>query len=531
MSLDDLNDNDDMKDSRDKRSDSNTMRSKTPSFIVQVKLHLHDSVKDYLNKSFNIFASAYNETLCFGLKRFSAMKRNQRYQELLKLKRELVEAKIKTAHEKLLIKEINEELGVIQAAYELTKYQLSLWLLSRRSLNESYKRLNSGELQIIAENAYQSLSNVIFYKTTAEKLKFKSKYDSYRSFRNRVNNTGTRLVVSDKPDIAYRLYIHKRSTFIDIPVKSFTDYQQEQLLRADKIKYVQIISKTIRGKQVFYLQIVCQGVPATKIQKGEGVTGIDPGISTVAYVSKDSCRLVDLVPSKFECKERLIQNLSRKIDRSLRSTNPEAYNENGTRKNNVRYKRFSNRVRRLITRQRAAYRKLTEDRRKLQCSLVNYIVSNSSVIKIEDLNIKNLQKRKRVLRINPKTGRPFSNRRYGKSILRAAPGYFMKLLYRRTISAGCKLEIISPKRTKPSQYNHITDEFNKKELTMRVYNLTDEITDVQRDLYSAFLIAHIEDDAYLTEQLIEDFDVFYANMKEELHRLRQKPTRLSWYVK
>ena len=67
-------------------------------------------------------------------------------------------------------------------------------------------------------------------------------------------------------------------------------------------------------------------------------------------------------------------------------------------------------------------------------------------------------------------------------------------------------------------------------MKIRIYNLTDEITDVQRDLYSAFLIAHIENDEYLTEQLEENFDVFYANMKEQLHELRQKPTRLSWYV-
>ena len=70
----------------------------------------------------------------------------------------------------------------------------------------------------------------------------------------------------------------------------------------------------------------------------------------------------------------------------------------------------------------------------------------------------------------------------------------------------------------------------KKELKIRIYNLTDEITDVQRDLYSAFLIAHIENDEYSTEQLEENFGNFYENMKEQLHKLRQKPTRLSWYV-
>ena len=526
------------------------MRAQTPSFVVKVKLHLQDNVKNHLNKSFHIADSAYNETLSFGLKRFSAMKKNERYQELLELRREVVKVqenikkKIKKETEKEIkqklkekakqkkaeLKEIDDEFGEIRVKYELTKYQLSLWILERRKQTKAYQHLNTAELQVIAENAYQTLYQVLFYKTTPEKLKFRSKYSLEHSFRNRDNKSGTRLIDSKNPNIAYRLYIHKKSTFIDIPVRAFTEYQQIQLLRADKIKYVQIVLKTIRGKQVFYLHIVCQGIPVSKIQKGEGMTGIDPGVSTVAYVSKDSCGLVDLVPKDFACKERLIQNLSRKIERSRRVNNPEAYNENGTIKEEVRFKPLSKRAKRLAIRRQTAYRKLTEDRRKRQGELVNHIVSQSSVIKIEDLDVKSLQKRKRETRINPKTGRPFSKKRYGKAIFKAAPGYFRDLLLQRANSTGCKVDIISPKKTKPSQYNHITGEFDKKELKTRIYNLTDEITDVQRDLYSAFLIAHIENNEYLTEQLEENFETFYKNMKEQLRILRQKPSRLSWYV-
>ena len=526
------------------------MRTQTPSFVVKVKLHLQDNIKAYLNKSFHIADSAYNETLSFGLKRFSAMKKNERYQELLELRREAlkVQENIKNKNKKetekeikkklkeeanqikTQLKEIDENLGEIRMNYGLTKYQLSSWLLGRQKQTKAYQHLNTAELQVIAENAYKTLFQVIFYKTKPEKLKFRSKYSLEHSFRNRVNNTGTRLGESKNPNVAYRLYIHKKSTFIDIPVRAFTEYQQVQLLRADKIKYVQITSKTIRGKQVFYLQIVCQGIPVSKIQKGEGVTGIDPGISTVAYVSKDSCGLVDLVPKDFARKERLIQNLSRKIERSRRVNNPEAYNENGTIKEDVRFKTLSKRAKRLVIRRQTAYRKLTEDRRKIQGELVNHIVSQSSVIKIEDLDVKSLQKRRRETRINPKTGRPFSKKRYGKAIFKAAPGYFRTLLLHRANSTGCKVDIISPKKTKPSQYNHITGEFDKKELKIRIYNLTDEVTDIQRDLYSAFLIAHIENDKYLTEQLEENFENFYKNMKKQLHILRQKPSRLSWYV-
>ena len=237
------------------------MRTQTPSFTVKVKLHLQDNVKNHLNKSFHIADSAYNETLSFGLKRFSAMKKNERYQELLELRREVVKVqenikkknkketekeikqklKEEAKQKKAELKKIDEDLGEIRTNYGLTKYQLSPWLLERRKQTKAYQHLNTAELQVIAENAYQTLSQVIFYKTKPEKLKFRSKYSLEHSFRNRVNNTGTRLVESKNPNVAYRLYIHKKSTFIDIPVRAFTEYQQVQLLRADKIKYVQIV--------------------------------------------------------------------------------------------------------------------------------------------------------------------------------------------------------------------------------------------------------------------------------------------------
>lgn len=83
---------------------------------------------------------------------------------------------------------------------------------------------------------------------------------------------------------------------------------------------------------------------------------------------------------------------------------------------------------------------------------------------------------------------------------------------------------------KPSQYNHITQTFEKKSLSTRVYNLSDEYSNIQRDLYSAFLIGHIENNHYQQKQLEQDFPNFYQQMKDFL---RQTPEtkRLTWYLK
>lgn len=496
------------------------MRAQTASFVVQTKLKLPTSVENYLEKSFRIAASAYNEALSFGLRRFKALKQNSLYQELLEKRRD-AEAQ----------KECDKALFELRKSYGLTEYSLSTHLSKQRRIpNSSYQHLSACEIQVVAFHAYKALEKVIFYKIKAHSLKFRSKYDSNVSYRNRVNTEATRLVKSNKKGIAYRLYLHKMSTFVDIPVKAFNRYQQESLLRSEKIKYVQIVRKTIRGKRVYILQIICQGFPPTKVTRGNETVGIDPGISTVAYASHSEVSLVDLVPKNINQKEKLMKLLDRKIERSRRVNNPDCYHEDGAIKKGARFKQPSNRQLHLQVRRLKAYRSLSEERQKLQGQLVNRIISQARLIKIEDLSVKGLQRRSREIRINPKTNRPFSKKRFGKSIFRAAPSAFRKALQTRAHQLGIDFEVISPKDTKPSQYNHITQIFEKKSLSTRIYDLSEDMTGVQRDLYSAFLIGHIENGHYEQEQLKQDFPVFYKLMKEFLHEA-PKTGRLVWYLR
>ena len=246
-------------------------------------------------------------------------------------------------------------------------------------------------------------------------------------------------------------------------------------------------------------------------------------------MSPKEVALVDLVPTTITQKEKLLKQLDQAIERVRRVNNPECYNENGTIKKGTRFKRPSKRQMLLRIRRRKIYRSLSEERRKLQGQLVNRLVSKASIIKIENLNVKGLQKRSQDVRINPKTNRPYSKKRYGKAIFRAAPSTFKTALKTRASQLGIDFEIISPKNVKPSQYNHITQTFEKKSLSTRVYDLSNEYKDVQRDLYSAFLIEHIENGHYQQEQLERDFPVFYQQMKDFLQQT-PKTKRLAWYL-
>ena len=496
------------------------MRAQTSSYVVSVKLKLTESIENRLEKSFRVASSAYNEALSFGLRRFENLKQNSRYQELLELRK----------NNNRQVKEYDKELLKIRKMYSLTEFGLSARLgQQRKKPNSPYQQLNSGELQVIAGQAYKALEKVLFYQIRSSSILFRSKYDLNVSYRNRVNTTGTRIIPSNRKGYAYRLYIHKSTNFIDIPIKAFNNHQQMSLLKSEKIKYVQIIRKTIRGKYVYILQIVCQGLPITKVKRGDGTMGIDPGISTVAYVSKKSLALVDLVPKDVNRKEKLMRYLDRAIERSKRVNNLNCYNSNGTIKKGSKFKRQSNRQVRLQVRRIKSYRSLSEERNKIQGQLVNHLVSQASLIKIEDLNIKGLQRRSKEIRINPKTNRPFSKKRFGKSVFRAAPSSFRQLLQTRARQLGVDIEIINPKNLKPSQYNHLTKTFEKKALSTRLYDLSDRWTSVQRDLYSAFLIGHIENGSYQQEQIAQDFPDFYKKMKKFLQKAR-KTNRLDWYL-
>lgn len=496
------------------------MRAQTSSYVVSVKLKLTESVKNRLEKTFRVTSSAYNEALSFGLLRFEALKQNSRYQELLELRKN-------NNHQ---VKEYDKELLKIRKMYNLTEFGLSAHLgQQRKKPNSPYQQLNSGELQVIAGQAYKTLEKVLFYQIKSSSIRFRSKYDLNVSYRNRVNATGTRIIPSNRKGYAYRLYIHKSTNFVDIPIKEFNNHQQMSLLKSEKIKYVQIIRKTIRGKYVYILQIVCQGFPITKIKRGNGTMGIDPGISTVAYVSKRSLALVDLVPKDVNRKEKLMRYLDRAIERGRRVNNPKCYNSNGTIKKGAKFKHPSNRQVRLQVRRIKSYRSLSEERKKIQGQLVNHLVSQASLIKIEDLNVKGLQRRSKEIRINPKTNRPFSKKRFGKSVFRAAPSSFRQLLQIKARQLGVDIEIINPKNLKPSQYNHLTQTFEKKTLSTRLYDLSDKWTSVQRDLYSAFLIGHIENRSYQQEQITQDFPDFYKQMKKFLQKTR-KTNRLDWYL-
>lgn len=258
----------------------------TPTFVVKVLLDLKPNDYRTVEKSMNVANSIYNDMLSEGKKRINKLRADENYWKLIKdltdakehnEKRSKIKNKTKKAKVPVIdTKPISASINNMIKYYGLSQTDFETFLKNRRHNMQCYKFLSSMEVQVIAKQAFDTIKNVIYFKSKIKNLKFKSKYKN-SSFRNKQNNTGLRLVNSDNNKYAYKLILGNKHE-INIKRNAFNEYQQNCMLRAEKIKYVQIQKSKIKGKFRYYLVIYLQGTPPTKHTVGTGVVGCDNGV-------------------------------------------------------------------------------------------------------------------------------------------------------------------------------------------------------------------------------------------------------------
>lgn len=266
----------------------------------------------------NVANSIYNDMLSEGKKRINRLRADKNYWKLIKDYNDAKEhnkkrSKIKDNAKKAKVpvidtKPISTSINNMIKSYGLTDADFKVFLRNRRHNVPCYKILTASEVQVIASHVFKTIENALKFKSKVKNLKFKSKYKD-SSFRNNQNFTGLRLVNSKNDKYAYKLVLGNKHE-INIKRNAFNEYQQNCMLRAEKIKYVQIQKSKIKGKFRYYLVIYLQGTPPIKHKVGTGVVGCDNGVSTLAYVSDSKVELVDLVPEKCLRIEEGIKRLS-----------------------------------------------------------------------------------------------------------------------------------------------------------------------------------------------------------------------------
>ncbi|WP_367751253.1 hypothetical protein [Ammoniphilus sp. 3BR4] len=277
-----------------------------------------------------------------------------------------------------------------------------------------------------------------------------------------------------------------------------------------------------------------EGLPVAKRKKdgsfrhtyGSGRTACDIGTQSVAIVTKEQVILKNLAERSENTfsYEHKIYLLQRYLDRSLRATNPNSYNPDGTVKKGKKEWRLSKRHRKAKSQLRELHRKAAESRKYAHNEEVNRLRAMGDELLIESMNIQGLQKKAKEVTIDEKTGKYNRRKRFGKSIGKRSPGYFIQQAkYRFEITGGTVKEV-NTWSFKASQYDHVLDGVIKKPLSQRWHILPHRVK-IQRDLYSAFLLYCAEDDLQKPnkqrcDEFFERFIVQHDQCIEEitLHR-------------
>ena len=473
-------------------------RPKTPSFIVELELSLNSHEKAIIKKKLNIARQIYNACLGEALKGLHRVQADKEYQELLKQPKS---------------KERSARLKEIELAHGYSEYQLQKWAKQCDCHFEG--QVGSALTQKLASRAFDAVEKVHYHK--AKKVNFKKK-EELISVEGKSNEACIRwkdnIVIWGELNLCVR--IKKNDAYVTEALKNRT-------------KFVRIVPKVIRGKDRFYVQLVQEGTPPIKktkvVASPDARVGIDPGTSTMAIASKAGVELAELAPGT-QVDEKKLRRVQRAMDRSKRATNPGNFNENGTVKKGAKKWTDSNRYRKLATRRRELYRKISIERKKSHEQLANRILALGLDVRTEDMQYKALQKRAKQTTRNKSNGKINKKKRFGKSLSNRAPAMFLSILDRKLHYYGAFLKKVDTKSLKASQFNHVTGQYTKKELKDR-WNVINNQR-VQRDLYSAFLIANTNDtlDQVDVDLANEWYNLFLTKHNQEVKNIKTNGSKM-----
>ncbi|MCT4585803.1 MAG: transposase [Peptostreptococcaceae bacterium] len=449
------------------------------NFCITFKLNTEQYQEDILNKRFEIGRKIYNSLVNITKKRYKEIIKTKRYRtiksELKVLYGKTDKTKIK--HQKELYKELNQ----IYKDYRLNEYSFHADV---RDMQRFFKKnIDSNTSQKIATYLWKAYEKLLF---------------------------------GDGKQIHYKKYD---------TLKYNNPYEYQAMLR--KIKYCRVVRKFLKGRYKFYLQLVLEGVPPTKVNKdtgklkrqvGSGDVGLDIGTQTIAISSKSNVKLYELA-NRVQNIENEKNKIQRYMDRSKRATNPNNFNKNGTIKCGVKLKwMFSNNYLKARYKIKELHRKQADIRKLQHEILANEIISLGDNIYVETMNFKGLQKRVKETTVSEK-GKINRKKRFGKSLANKAPSMLLTIIDRKLKYHGLSLIKVDTYKVKASQYNHINQSCNKKKLSQR-WNYFKDIK-VQRDLYSAFLIMNVNSDLISidNDKCNTTFDNFYKLHNIEIERL------------
>ncbi len=471
-------------------------RNTGPSFVLTRRLITTESDAAYIDRKMRIVERLYNTGVKYCLKILEEVKADYWYQYSHKM--------YKTAKDPRKQKVWANEIFLVAAAYGLTEYNIHAYL-GKGKVNAYTNGIGINIVQKAGTALYSGVKKALFGK----RLHYR-KYNSTESFEDKKANTG--------------IIYHPQKGTVSVmgreirlkQCRASDHYMQEAMLH--KIKYCRIVRRPFGQAYRYFVQFVMEGTAPEKISPGNGKLGVDPGVSTMTAYSGKALHFVELSKDVDKYTKRIL-HLQRVYDHRMRVNNPDCYNEDGTFKKGTRIHRTKGMLRTMM-KLKAAFRNRSAYVRQSNGYETNRLIEAGTTLIIEPMTYRSLARRSKTLvrqdkvsavtdkHGNTKQIRKYKRRRrFGQSILVHSPAAFAEQLKTKVLRYGGTYEIVNAGMYRASQYDHVTDKYEKHELSERYKTVGGHV--VQRDCYSSFLIYHKKDlDHVDREQCEKDFSNF-----------------------
>lgn len=442
------------------------------SFIHEFILKTHPHEKKVLDRDLEFARWLYNAVLQEGFKRLNLIKQSKLFQKVKKTKDYSYYRKA-------------------DKFYKFSDYELQKFAIKTKNNCSIKEHLNTHICQKLATKAYISLNE--YRRKKRGKPRYK-KINRLKSFEGKSNETAIRFKDNK---------VHYKNLKLDIILDKKDKHKIQNHALSSKIKYLRLIKRKIKNKQIWFVQLILEGSPYIKeknISQNE-IIGIDIGPSTIAAY-QDTHSFLDSFCSSLDPLHLNQKKLQRKLDRSLIALNPNNYNNDKTIKKKKLTWIKSNKYKKNQNKLFEVYRKLKVQRKRLHNKLANKIIRLANVIRLEKLSYKAFQKR------------------YGRSVSHRAPSMFIQILKNKAENAGGRVEEINTYKTHLSQICHNCLRKEKKESKQRWHNCKCGIN-IQRDLYSAFLARFVENNILNIQECQKHFSGAKLLLEQAILRLNE----------
>ncbi|HLG61789.1 MAG TPA: transposase [Ktedonosporobacter sp.] len=441
-------------------------RAKTPTFLIELPLQVDWSQERQLRAHLEAARCLYNALLGETMKRLRCMRSDPAWNKARAIPR---------SHKQ----ERAQAFSALRKQYHFSEYDLHEYAKRART-SWIADHIDSTMAQTLATRAYHAANRVCIGK--AKRVRFRSRGRGIDSVEGKRNDVGMRFVLD--PNAGDGGFVVWNEQVIPAII-DWRDPVVQHGMR-HQIKYVRLLRRKASSEHAqgadkdgnrYAVQLVLEGhafIKPKHEKTGRDTIGLDIGPSTLAMVPRQA--KADLVTF---CEElapdtRKKRRLQRKMDRQRRVNNPDNYDEQGRIKKGRLHWKESKRYKATRRQHANTERKLAAHRKSLHGHLAHRIAQRGTTITIEKTSFKAWQKQ------------------YGRSIGLRAPGMFLAHLRRLVAKTGGTLREVSAYQTKLSQYCHQCRQYHMKPRSERWHTCPCGFGPVQRDLYSAFLLAYLE---------------------------------------